>query len=346
MRRRHVSVALLGAVFATLLVIAPDVVLLIFAGILFAVFLNGSGGWLARKCRIRRGAGVALFTIGLVLVLAGAITAFAPTMTEQFEDLSTQVPEAARSLRERLEEYSWGRRLVDGVSPARVISDRGPAAAATAVSSTLGVLGNTALIIVIGLYGAIAPSVYRRGFIALMAPSLRPRAAQVLDRVVETLRNWLAAKAISMAVVGVLTWAGLAIVGVPLAFLLGLIAALLAFIPNIGPILSAVPAVLLAIPEGATTTLLVIGVYVVVQTVESYVITPLVQQEKVSLPPALVLSAQLLLGVLFGLIGLALATPLTALTMTLIREVYVHDYLGREALTHGVEPGMERAGDD
>lgn len=102
--------------------------------------------------------------------------------------------------------------------------------------------------------------------------------------------------------------------------------------------IAAAPAVLLAIPDGLTVTLLVVGVYLAVQTIESYVITPLIQQEKVSLPPALIISAQLLLGVLFGLIGLALATPIAAVLMTLTREVYVKDYLDREATAENAMP--------
>jgi predicted PurR-regulated permease PerM len=121
------------------------------------------------------------------------------------------------------------------------------------------------------------------------------------------------------------------LVGLPLALLLGIIAGLLAFIPNIGPIIAAVPAVLLAFMDGGTTVLLVIGVYVLVQTLESYAITPFLQQERVSLPPALVIGMQLLMGVLFGLSGLMFATPIAALGMTLANELYRRDYLDREA---------------
>jgi predicted PurR-regulated permease PerM len=134
-----------------------------------------------------------------------------------------------------------------------------------------------------------------------------------------------------MSVVGVLTFAGLWLIGLPLAAALALISALLTFIPNIGPLIAAVPALLLAFASGGNMVLLVIAVYVVVQAIETYLVTPLIQQEKVSLPPALVIGAQLLMGVMFGILGLALATPLAALTLTLASGLYVHDYLEREA---------------
>jgi len=142
----------------------------------------------------------------------------------------------------------------------------------------------------------------------------------------------------AMSVVGVLTWLGLWLVGVPLAPILGLIAALLAFIPNIGPIIAAVPAVLLALSDGPTMALQVVGVYVAVQALESYAITPLIQQERVSLPPALIISTQLLMGVLFGVLGLALATPMAALGLTIIREAYVGRYLAGEARGRDAPP--------
>lgn len=330
MNRRIISLTVLAAVFLVLLYVAPDVLLIVFAGILFAVFLHSGGAWIAGKTGIPHGIGVGAFLLVVVAALSGSILAFAPAIAEQFDELTRQVPDAWETLRERVGEYSWGERLLERASPEGLFSSTGRTAAMTAVSSTFGALGNFVIILFIGLYGAISPGIYRTGLLALTAPSLRPRAHQVLSRMAQTLKDWLAAQLLAMAVVGVLTALGLWLLGIPLALLLGLIAALLAFIPNIGPVLAAVPAVLLAVPQGTTVVLLVIGVYLAVQTIESYIIVPLIQQEKISLPPALVLGSQLLMGVLFGLLGLALATPLTAIIVTLIRETYVTDYLEAE----------------
>ena len=156
--------------------------------------------------------------------------------------------------------------------------------AATAVTTTFGALGNFVIMLFIGLYVALDPETYRRGVISLFAPSSRSTGDEVLRKLTNTLRTWLVAKLIAMAVVGVLTWLGLWLVGVPLAVILGLVAGLLAFIPNIGPLIAAAPAVLLGFSEGLTMAMLVVAVFVVVQTVESYAITPLVQQERLSLP--------------------------------------------------------------
>jgi len=245
--------------------------------------------------------------------------------------LTEEIPAGIEKLREWLEGYSWGERLPEAAQPSALMSAEGGSAAASAVTMTFGALGNFVIMLFIGLYGAIDPATYRKGLRVLLAPSLRLRADEVLNRSGRTLQSWLSAQFISMSAVGLLTWLGLWLIGVPLAFILGIIAALLAFIPNIGPVLSAVPALLLALPEGNTSVLQVAAVYVAVQALESYILTPLIQQEKVSLPPALIISAQLLMGVLFGILGLALATPLIALVMTLVSALYIEDVLEHEA---------------
>jgi predicted PurR-regulated permease PerM len=321
-----ISVVVLFAALALVLAFAADVLLVIFAGLLFGVLLGGGGEWLARLLGIGRGWGVALFILLSVLALSGAFLGFAPAAAEQFDRLAEEIPPAVETLRARLEEYAWGEEVIRRATPGALIS-RGEGAAATAVTTAFGAFGNFVIMVFIGLYVALDPATYRRGLVSLVAPSARASADEVLGKAADTLRNWLAAQLMAMAVVGLLTWAGLWLVGVPLAPILGLIAALLAFIPNVGPIVAAVPAVLLALSDGPTTALLVVGVYVAVQTLESYAITPLIQQQKVSLPPALIISMQLLLGVLFGLLGLALATPLAALGLTLVREVYVERWL-------------------
>ncbi len=328
--RRAVSLAVILVALLLLLIGAPDVLLVVFAGLLFAVFLNGGGTFIARHSGLARGWGIDVFILLLLGTLAAAVLAFAPAAVDQFNQLVDQIPSAIEDLRARIEDFAWGERMLDRANPAGLVSGEGGSAAATAVTTTFGALGNFIIMLFIGLYGALDPGCYRRGGVALLAPSVRQRGDEVLGMAGSTLQNWLIAQLMAMTVVGVLTWLGLWLVGIPLAFILGIIAALLAFIPNIGPVLAAVPAIHMALPEGGTTVLLVILVYLAAQTLESYFITPLIQQERVSLPPALIISMQLLLGVLFGLLGLALATPLAALGLTVIREVYVGDYLERE----------------
>lgn len=330
MERWKISLAVVCAVMAFLVYVVPSVVLVAFSGMLVAALLDGGGREIGRRLNIGRGWGIATV---VVLIIGGftAVSGFAATaIIGQFNELVSELPNAVESVRERISDYDWAESLLDRANPEGLLGGEGSRMASGAVSSTFGALGNLVVILFIGLYIAINPGLYRRGAVSLFAPSLQPRANEVLIKCANTLKQWLVAQLIAMAVVGILTGLGLILIGLPLAFILGVIAGLLAFIPNIGPLLALMPAVLLAIAEEPSMVLWVLAVYLSVQALESYLITPMIQQEKVNLPPAFLIGMQLLFGVMFGLLGLALAMPLTALLMTLTREVYIDDYLEHE----------------
>jgi predicted PurR-regulated permease PerM len=327
MTKSTVSICVLVLVPLALLVLIPEAFFVIFAGLLLAILLRTGGHWIAAQLGIATGWGSLVFALLVVLSIVGLFVAFASAIAEQTETLYEELPKALESVRSTLSQYRWGKTLLERASPEALMSSGAAARATAAISSTLGAFGTLVIILFIGLYGALDPHTYRRGLLSLLAPSLQPRGTEVLEKTVTALGSWLAAQLLSMAVVGVLTWLGLWLIGIPLSLLLGVIAALLAFIPNIGPIIAAVPAILLAFPSGSTSVALVVAVYVAVQSLESYVITPLIQQEAVALPPAFVIAVQLVLGLLFGVLGLALATPIAAAGMTIVREVYVKDYL-------------------
>ena len=212
----------------------------------------------------------------------------------------------------------------------------GPASMALSV---LGAFANAFIVFFLGLFLALNPGLYRRGAVRLFPPERRGRIDEALDLAGQTLRWWLVGKLMSMTVISVLTLVGLLLVGYPLALPLALVVGLLAFVPNLGPLVAYVPIVLAGIPEGATTILLGIVAYAVAQTIESYVLTPLIQNRMVSLPPALLLFAQILGGILFGLWGVALATPLTAVLHLWVRRYYVRQTLERE--TPEADPEMD-----
>lgn len=181
----------------------------------------------------------------------------------------------------------------------------------------------------VGLYLALDTSRYRRGFIRLFAQAYRPRVDAILDELGRLLGWWLIGRGISMAATGILTGLGLWLLGIPLALTLALLAAVLTFVPYIGAFLSAVPALLLGIVQGPIITLYVGLLYIAVQFIEGYLITPLVQQETVSLPPALTIGSLVLFGALFGPMGIMLGTPLAAVGIVLVRMAYVEDMLER-----------------
>lgn len=329
MERWKVSIAVVLAALALLLYTVPSVVLIIFSGMLMAAFFNGGGSLVARPTGIPKPIAIAVFALIVILAIALTITFAATSIASQFNELISQLPSAVETLRERLAQHQWANRLIESINPENFLG-RGTDVASSAVTSTFGALGNFVIILFIGIYLALDPKPYRRGIVKLVAPSLRTRFENVLLKSAKTLKNWLSAQLIAMTVVGFLTGFGLFLIGMPLSIILGVIAGMLAFIPNIGPVLAIAPALLLALSENPTMVLWVLAVYLSVQALESYFITPLIQQERVDLPAALVIGSQLFFGVLFGLLGLALAMPLTAVVRTMVRELYVHDYLDRE----------------
>lgn len=328
--RRNISLIVVAIGVVLLLVFTPQVPLIVFAGVLFAIFLRGGGAWLSALVGVGTGWGMLVFWLLVLAAFGIAGTLFAPLIAAQFDQLVQELPPAIDDLRRSVEGTAWGGWLLHSAMPEQIAPAEATGALTSATLGTFGALGSFLIVMIIGIYGAIDPRTYRQGFIALLAPSLRPRGEELMDRAGETLGRWLVGRILSMATVGVLTALGLWMIGIPLAAILGFIAALLAFIPNIGPVLSVIPAVLLALPEGMTTVLMVLAIYTGVQAVESYAITPLIQQRQVSLPAAFILAVQLLMGIVFGLLGLILATPLAALVVMLTREVYVQDWLDAE----------------
>jgi predicted PurR-regulated permease PerM len=177
-----------------------------------------------------------------------------------------------------------------------------------------------------------------QGVVVLVAPDRRRRVEEVIKQVYFTLKSWLLGKFLTMLFVGVAVGIGLAIMGVPAAFTLGFIAFLLDFIPNIGPIIAAVPAILLAFLASPLTALFVTILYLVVQQVESLVLVPYVFKKTVSMSPVVTLASLILLGVLVGPLGVIMATPLVAALQVIIRELYINDYLERD-----LEEGSENS---
>ncbi len=307
-----------------------DVLLLLFACVLFAVLLYELSVRIARRLPIRRGGALALIALALAAIIGGGGVLVAPMLADQAAQLGAVVPDAIERLRAVVVKNAFLRSILADLPSAEQIRRQLTSMMPNAglfFSGVFGALGNTIIVIFVGLYFAAQPTLYIEGFIKLIPPKRRRRARAVLDEVGDTLAKWLVGKSVSMIVVGVATSLGLWALGVPLALVLGLIAGLLDFIPYLGPLLAGVPAVLIAFsinPElGFYTVLLFLGV----QLVEGYVLSPMIEARTVSLPPALTIAVQMLFGALFGMAGIALATPLAAVLSVVISMLYVQDVL-------------------
>lgn len=320
--------ALAGAIAFLLLARVTVPLVLIFAGLLLSVFFRALADPIRRRTGVSSVAAV-LLVVGLLGSLVAIFVWLAgPALAEQVDELQRSLPRALGQVREWLAGYGWGRRLLGQADPEQLAGDGQMLQEATGFASrtlgaVIGALGGIFIVFFLGIFIAAEPGYYRRGLLRIFPPHRRERAGDVLDRIDAILRWWLIGRAMSMTVVGVLVWLGLTILGMPLALVFGLLAGILDFIPYFGPILAAVPALLLALLEGPSQVLYVAALYIAVQSIENWVVAPLVERNVVRLPPALTLGAQVVLGVVAGIVGAAFASPIVAAGMALVNAVWV-----------------------
>lgn len=196
------------------------------------------------------------------------------------------------------------------------------------LSGLSGTLSGLVLALVGGIYLAAQPKMYFNGTLLLFPQGMRARIKDASLRTGNSLRAWLAGQLIAMVSIGIITGLGLWAIGVPSPVALGLIAGILEFIPFIGPILMAIPAILVAMTIDAETTFMTIGLYLVIQQIEGNIIMPYVQQKSVNLPAALTMFALFALGGIFGVVGVLLAAPLTVVIYVMVKTLYIRDVLG------------------
>jgi predicted PurR-regulated permease PerM len=315
-------IAIAVLVVTLLLWFAIEVLLLLFGAVLVANVLRAPTEALARL-GVSEGLALAMVVLAMLGLLTAAILLVIPEMAEQIPDLIDSLIVAFEWLRQRTGIDQWAGALFEDFTANDLIGG-----ATNFLAATFGVITSLFIVIIIGIYLAATPGLYVSGMARLFRKGKRPRVETVLGTIGRTLRWWMIGQLISMSVVGVLTYAGLWLLEVPLALVLAGIAFLLTFIPVLGPILAAIPVLLVAFTQGLDVGLWILLLYVLIQNLEGYVITPLIQRRTVSLPPAMTISSQVLLGALVGVLGIALATPLAAATLVAVRMLYVEDVLG------------------
>lgn len=321
--------------------------LLIFTGMLLAVGLNALTIALGRHVRLPHAVRLAIVCIVLATLLAGVAYLGGATIAEQAAVLSSTIKSQISHVRSFLENHGIDTSFFDfsnGVSdaaantpsdatPSPATLPRGPLPGAGALASSGGAIvsqtfklllgtihgvGNIFIVLFLGLAFAAQPGVYRDGLLFLAPAKHRVRATVIIDRISETLERWLIAQIIVMLAVGAVTWIGLAVIGVPGSFILGIQAGLLAFIPTVGAIIAGVVVVLASLASGWIPALSALILFLGVHTMESYVLTPVLQRQALDIPPGTLFAFQILLGVVFGIWGLALALPLVAIAKVMI----------------------------
>lgn len=319
--------AIVWVLFAT----AADVFLVIFAGVLFAIFLRGLADTLSRVIPLAPRWSLVIVLLALTLLLALGAMYLAGEIANQLGQIGERLTQAWRALQEKLQAQPWGKQVLSLASFEQSASGQEGGIGsqlARVFSTTLGAMVNIMVILFIAIYIAFDPDWYRAGMLRILPPAQRRRGDEVVQAIGHSLRWWLLGRITGMLAVGIATTVGLWLLGMPLALGLGVLAFLFDFVPTFGPILAAIPAVLLALTVGPQMAIYVVLLYTAIQFLEGYVLTPLIEQRSVRLPPALTISAQILMGVLLGGLGFVLATPLTAAVVVLIKKLYVEDALG------------------
>jgi len=322
LKRASVWFGLALAILGVIVLAQP--LLLIFAGVVLAAVLDGGTRLLGRILPIGRGWRLAIVTLAGVGFIVWTIYFAGATLAGQAEILRSAVTAQANRI------LAWGSQL--GITQGGVGLEQlggqlmgSLGRVGSAVSSALGAITSLVMILVIGIFIAVEPRLYQRGVAWMMPLGSRGTFYRTAEHMGFTMRRLMAGRLLGMAVEGVGTWLLLLIGGVPFAALLGILTGLLAFIPNIGAIVSGVLMVLAGFSVSFNAGLYAIAVYVVVQVVDGYLIVPYVARKTVDLAPALVLSAQLLFGALFGLMGLALADPIVAMIKVALERKSVED---------------------
>ncbi len=323
-----IAIAVGGAVW--LFCEFSQVLLFIFAGLLLGVLLQGLAALLTRLTGLWPGVSLTLVVVAMLAVIGVGCCVIGPRLAAQSADLAKTIPKGFDTVREEVES-SWAGAVFSYIPP---MSKMLPAPRALLgdlpgfLSTTSEAAAMALFIFFLGIYTAANPQIYRESLIRLAPLKKRERLREIADLLGHALRWWLLGRIVTMTVMGALTAFGLWLLGVPMALSLGVIAGLLQFVPYLGAIVAAIPALLIAFTQSPLMTAEVAALYVVIHLVEGYCVTPLIQQRAIALPPAALLTMQLLMGVLFGIPGVMLASPLTVVFIVLVQTLYLQDILG------------------
>ena len=304
--------------------------LIIFAGVLFASFLDACARALGSLIPVNRVWRLTMVVLILTVLLVLGIVWGAGKIPEQARILIRVMDAQIDVLQQRLLPLGIDLFGPDGGRDfSRWFPDLNKlfGHAQTAVGTTSGILANALVILFLGLLFSFDPQTYREGVLLLVKPASRDRVRSVLDEMGSALRLWLVGQLIRVVLMAACVWLALYLLGLPGAFLLGVQAGISNFVPYLGPIVAGIPVGLVAMPLGTSMLIWAVGIYIVIQSIEGYVIGPIILRHAVELPPAWTLIAIVLFGSLFGVLGIAMSMPLLAVGRVAFLRFYVEDWL-------------------
>ncbi|HEU5017437.1 MAG TPA: AI-2E family transporter [Pseudolabrys sp.] len=313
------------AALAVLLWVVREGLLLIFGAIVIAVLLHVLAAFISRWTHLSHGPSLAIATAFVIAVVGITFWRFGAQLSGQFSGLMHNVENGTRFLRELLQQHGFS-------SLSNQLAERGTSFITSFISDALKgglrVIEAAIVLAIMGIYLAAQPALYRRGLALLFRPRQRERALNAIDLIGRTLKLWLFTQLILMLLVGILSFIALWIIGLPNPVALALIAGIFEFVPYLGPFISAIPALLVALTMGGLAPVIWTAIaYVGIHLFEGYLTAPLIERHFVTIPPALILSGIVICELLFGITGVVLAAPITVVVYMAVKMLYVEDPL-------------------
>lgn len=310
--------------------------LLAFGAVIVAVLLRGIADPIISRTPLSEGSAVTLAGLIVVALTMAVVWLFGSAIADQMAQLLATLPTSAEDFRSMVETWPFGAQLA-ALDGSGLMSGAGGLVGRISgyALSTASVVTSLLLTIIAGVFLAVNPGAYRDGLIVLFPPAQRESLREAANTTGRALKAWLMGQLVDMVVVGVMTGIGVALIGLPSPLALGLIAGLLAFVPLVGSIASAIPGLLVAAQGGWELMAWTLLVYVIVQQVEGNLIYPFIQKRAVALPPVLTMFGILAFGTLFGLPGVLVATPLIVVVFVNVRLLYLRKALGEEIYVPG-----------
>ncbi len=326
-QRKNIVFAFFLIIGALTVWYAQNVFLLAFAGIILAIFINAIGRAAQKITRLPYSLALIIALVVFLGILTLIFWLYSPLIYDQFQSLIKELPQAVNAL------WSQVSPLIgeNFISQSKLYqefffsNEKFLSQFFSIFTTTLGSIVGFIIFIILGFYMAFDPEKYVNWIVGLLPKKTNKKALDYLKKIWDVLNWWLLGKMLSMIAIGILAFVGLLLLDVSLAFILALLAAILTFIPYVGPILAAIPAILIGFAETPMKGLYVLLLYIGIQIIEGYFITPYIELKTVSIPPAWSILAQLLMVTLIGAIGLALATPLLVVVVAITHAAQHHD---------------------
>jgi len=313
--------------------------LLVFVGsLLVAMLLQLVSEPLVRWCRFSESLALAIAGLIILLVIAGSAYLFGTQLASELQDVLNRADAATKTISDELQRSQLGRTALSHLTGGNFSLT---AFVGSLIKLSAHLLKAAIFTVAAGVYLAAQPAMYRKGAAQLFPPKRRAFVEETIDDIGRGLRLWLLGQALQMCMIGAITTVAVWIIGLPSPLGLGAIAGLAEFIPYVGPVLSSIPAILIAVTIGFYPALWTIVAYIVIHQLEGNVIVPLVQRRLVFVPPAVLLLSIVAVTEIFGMIGIIFAAPITVIAFVAVKKLYVRDSLGQPTKLPGESAGQK-----